>query len=216
MLFSPILGYNVTLSLLYRSHVDTWWGVWVQPEFIILTSSVGDTYHPLSFHQPTSCLDLTKDKDSTGPNFVICSLTYDEVLWQYTHSILPHNNHWFGFPALFHLYTRNIGLFYKFNHIYFISVWHFSTCKEILVVCTLFYWGEVEEVSLLETFLGECCGWKFEIFQCFNKDRINVGQCKLEGSMVIYPVHYCITIKIDGHHVWTVIVWLDMHRIAWV
>ena len=32
--------------------------------------------------------------------------------------------------------------------------------------------------------------------------------------MVSCPVHYCITIQIIELHVWTIIIWLVMHRIT--
>ena len=41
-----------------------------------------------------------------------------------------------------------------------------------------------------------------------------MGGCKLEGSTVSHPVHSCITRQIIELHVWTVIVWLVMHRIT--
>ena len=41
-----------------------------------------------------------------------------------------------------------------------------------------------------------------------------MGQCKLDCSIVSHPVHYCITIQILEIHVWTVSVWLLMHRIT--
>ena len=41
-----------------------------------------------------------------------------------------------------------------------------------------------------------------------------IWRCKLEDYMVSYTVHSCITIKILELHIWTVIVWLVMHRIT--
>ena len=60
ILFSPILGHNAELNLLYCGHVDTWGRVWVQPASIILNWSILYMYHPTYLHLPIDFIDLMK------------------------------------------------------------------------------------------------------------------------------------------------------------
>ena len=140
--FSPILGHNVKLRLLYHILVDTWLGVWFQHAFIILTWSVGDTYHPLSLHFPLDRLDLMKRWDSPGPHGVICICPDEEVPWKYIHFLLPHGDHWVSCLEYFQLYSQNNGICYTSNLIRFLSAWHLITWKARLVVWENVQWVE--------------------------------------------------------------------------
>ena len=59
-IFSPIIGHNAALSLLYCSIEDTWQWLGVQPASIVITRSVGEMYHPLYCHLPLHCIDFMK------------------------------------------------------------------------------------------------------------------------------------------------------------
>ena len=140
--FSPHLGHNASLSLFYRSHVDTWWVVWVKPESIILTCNVGETYYPLSLRFPLGCLYLIQRWDILGHHYDIGRWTDENFPWLYTPSFLPQDYHWFSCPDFFHINRRNTSLCRTSNIIRFLSVWMFITCKTRLVVCVNIRWGE--------------------------------------------------------------------------
>ena len=155
-----------------------------------------------------------KIQDSPVPHGVIFRCPDEEVTWCSTTSFINQDDHWFNCTDCFHLYRKNTCFCYLSNLILLFSVWLLITSETSLVVCVNVWWVEGENMCLLEIVLGDCRGWKFESFPCRNGDIIYVSRYKLDGSMVSHPVQYCITIQILELHVWTVIVWLVMHRIT--
>ena len=69
-------------------------------------------------------------------------------------------------------------------------------------------------MCLVGGILGDLSGLQFESFLCFNEDVFHVDGRELEGSILSFPFHSCITIYILDLQVFPAIVRLIMYRVT--
>ena len=203
------------MILLYCIHVDTWWLVLVKILSIILTWSVGDTYFPTSVQIPLGCLDLTKRY-----KFWVLAVSYSaDLIRSFLDDIPLPFSLGMSIGSVVITYSISIGTILAFG---ICPVSSALSLFDRWVPSTQAWWF----VPISSRDRGtRCFSWnlsglllrmRFWKILMFNKDRINVGRCKLEVSVIPHPVHSCITIQILELHVWTVIVCLVVQRITWL